>query len=211
MELLTQFIDFFLHLDTHLDYIIKSFGMWSYLILFLIIFVETGIVIFPFLPGDSLIFACGTLAALGSFNPILLFVVMFTASMLGDNSNYHIGKYIGPKIFKKEKSIFLNKDHLEKTHKFYEKHGGKAVIFAKFAPIIRTFSPFVSGVGRMDYSKFLLFDFIGSLLWVGIFIFLGYFFGNIPVVKNNFEFVIFGIIGISLLPAILGYIKSKRA
>lgn len=211
MGFLTQFIDFFLHLDTHLDYIIRSFGVWSYLILFLIVFVETGVVVFPFLPGDSLIFACGTLAALGSFNPILLFTTLFCASVIGDNSNYHIGKYIGPKIFKKESSRFLNKEHLEKTHKFYEKHGGKAVIFAKFMPIIRTFSPFVSGIGKMNYGKFLLFDIIGSFIWVGLFIFLGYFFGNIPIVKNNFEIVIFGIIGISLLPAIIGYIKGKRA
>lgn len=211
MEFLTQFIDFFLHLDTHLDYIIKSFGIWSYLILFLIIFVETGVVVFPFLPGDSLIFACATLAALGSFNPILLFVIMLSASILGDNSNYHIGKFMGPKIFKKDTRRFLNKEHLEKTHKFYEKHGGKAVIFAKFMPIIRTFSPFVSGIGKMNYGKFLLFDITGSLLWVGLFIFLGYFFGNFPVVKNNFELVIFGIIGVSLLPAILSYFKSKKA
>lgn len=210
MEILKEILNFFLHLDTYLDVIIKDFGIWSYLILFLIVFVETGVVVFPFLPGDSLIFACAALAAKGTFNPVLLFVVLLSASIIGDNTNYHIGKFIGPKIFKKDSNKFFNKEHLEKTHKFYEKHGGKAVIFAKFMPIIRTFSPFVSGIGAMSYAKFLLFDIIGSTLWVGIFIFLGYFFGNIPVVKHNFEFVIFGIIGVSLLPAIVGYLKSKQ-
>lgn len=210
MGFLKEAINFFLHLDVYLNVIIKDFGIWSYLILFLIIFVETGVVIFPFLPGDSLIFACGTFAALGYFNPVLLFILLLSASIIGDNSNYYIGKHIGPKIFKKENSKLLNKEHLEKTHKFYEKHGGKAVIFAKFMPIIRTFSPFVSGIGSMNYAKFLLFDVIGGTLWVGLFLIVGYFFGNFPIVKHNFEFVILGIIGISLLPAIIGYIKSKK-
>ena len=210
LGLVANLIDFILHLDKNLRLIIQNFGLWTYLILFLIIFAETGLVVTPFLPGDSLLFAAGSFAAIGAFNIMWLFLLLFSAAVLGDNLNYWIGNYIGPKIFKSKKNKFFNKEHLDKTRKFYEKYGTKAIIIGRFVPIVRTFSPFVAGVGRMKYSKFLAFDIFGGVLWVGLFTFGGYFFGNIPLVKNNFPFVIIAIIILSFVPILVEYWRHKK-
>ncbi|MBO9701945.1 MAG: DedA family protein [Sporocytophaga sp.] len=207
-DLIKGFIDLFLHLDQHLSQIITDYGFWTYLILFLIIFVETGLVIMPFLPGDSLLFAAGTFAALGSLNLGLLILLLFIAAFLGDTLNYFIGNFIGPKVFSKDYR-FLKKEHLVKTQQFYEKHGGKTIIFARFMPIIRTFAPFIAGVGTMNYKKFISYNIIGGILWVAGFTLLGYLFGNIPTVKKNFTLVIFGIILLSITPPLIEYLKSK--
>ncbi len=207
-DLLKGFIDLFLHLDQHLNQIITDYGFWTYLILFMIIFVETGLVIMPFLPGDSLLFAAGTFAALGSLNLWLLIVLLFIAAFLGDTLNYFIGNFIGPKVFSKDYR-FLKKEHLLKTQQFYEKHGGKTIIFARFMPIIRTFAPFIAGVGTMNYKKFLSYNIIGGILWIAGFTVLGYLFGNIPAVKKNFTLVIFGIILLSMTPPLIEYLRSK--
>jgi membrane-associated protein len=209
MEILHHIVDFVLHLDKHLFDIIKEYGTWTYLILFTVVFCETGLVVTPFLPGDSLLFATGTLAATGVLNVNLLFFLLLAASIIGDNSNYWIGYHVGPKVFSSQKSKFFNKEHLEKTHKFYEKHGGKAVIIAKYLPIIRTFSPFVAGVGRMTYWRFLIYDIIGGLSWVSIFVLGGYYFGNIPFVKQNFSVVIIAIIAISMIPAVIEFLRHQ--
>ena len=209
LGLVTNLVDFILHLDRHLSNLIQSYGSFTYFILFAIIFAETGFVVTPFLPGDSLLFAAGSFAAIGTFNITWLFILLFSAAVLGDNLNYWIGNYIGPKIFKRKKNIFFNKEYLDKTHKFYEKYGTKAVILGRFVPIVRTFSPFVAGVGRMKYSKFLAFDIFGGVLWVGLFTFGGYFFGNIPLVKNNFSFVIIAIIILSFVPILVEYWRHK--
>jgi len=209
MQYINFLIDFILHLDVHLKAIIENYGYWTYFILFIIIFIETGVVIMPFLPGDSLVFAAGAFAALGSMNIGVLYVILCCAAVLGDTINYEIGKFIGPKIFEKEKIPFLKKEHLERTHKFYEKHGGKTIIFARFIPIIRTFAPFVAGIGDMTYLKFISYNIVGGISWITLFLFGGYFFGNIPSVKENFTMVIFGIIFISILPAIFEYVRQK--
>jgi len=209
MELLQQFIDIMLHLDVHLAELVANYGVWTYAILFLIIFAETGLVVTPFLPGDSLLFALGALAASGAINLETLMILLCLASILGDTTNYAIGNYIGPRVFHFEDSRFLRKEHLQKTHEFYEKHGGKTVILAKFLPIFRTFSPFIAGVGSMTYKKFIGFNIVGALVWINGFLLLGNFFGNIPVVKRNFTLVIFGIIFISALPAIIQFVKIK--
>lgn len=209
MELMATFIDFFLHLDKYLNVIIDDYGTWTYLILFTIIFLETGVVITPFLPGDSLLFAAGTFAALGSLNPIWLFVLLTTAAILGDTVNYWIGNYIGPRAFSGE-IRFLKKEYLDRTHEFYERHGGKTIILARFVPIIRTFAPFVAGVGAMTYSRFVMFNVVGGIVWVGIFTFAGFFFGNIPAVKENFTLVILVIIFLSVLPPIIEVLKERR-
>lgn len=206
---LTNVFNFFLHLDTYLNGIIQDYGPLTYAILFFIIFMETGFVVTPFLPGDSLLFAAGTFAAIGSFNVYLLFLLLFFAAVLGDTVNYWIGDKIGPKVFERD-SRFIKKKHLIKTQKFYEKHGGKTIVIARFMPIIRTFAPFVAGVGTMNYSRFLMFNALGGFLWTALFIFGGYFFGNIPIVKENFETVIIVIIIISVLPMFFEYIRSKR-
>jgi membrane-associated protein len=202
-------VNIILHVDEYLNTIIQNYGTATYAILFFIIFMETGFVVTPFLPGDSLLFAAGTFAALGSFNPITLFLVLFIAAILGDTVNYWIGDKLGPKVFER-KSRFFKKEHLIKTQRFYEKHGGKTIIIARFMPIIRTFAPFVAGVGTMHYPRFLLFNVVGGFLWTSLFIFGGYYFGNIPAVKNNFETVIFAIIIISVLPMFIEIIRSKR-
>ncbi len=209
MEIIKLLIDFILHMDVHLNEIISNYGIWTYAILFFVIFMETGFVVTPFLPGDSLLFAAGTFAALGSLNPLYLFLLLTVAAILGDTVNYSIGKYIGPKAFSGEIK-FLKKEHLDKTQEFYEKHGGKAIILARFIPIIRTFAPFVAGIGTMKYRKFIAYNVIGGIAWVAIFTFLGYFFGNIEFVKKNFELVIFAIIFISFIPPVLEVIKARK-
>jgi len=209
MEVIRFFIDFILHMDVYLNDIISDYGVWTYGILFFVVFMETGFVVTPFLPGDSLLFAAGTFASLGALNPIYLFLLLSVAAIIGDTINYSIGAYIGPRAFSGELK-FLKKEHLDKTQAFYEKHGGKTIIIARFVPIIRTFAPFVAGVGTMKYRKFITYNVVGGILWVAIFISLGYFFGNIPFVKKNFELVIFAIIFISLIPPILEVYKTRR-
>ncbi|RYZ94901.1 MAG: DedA family protein, partial [Sphingobacteriaceae bacterium] len=182
------------------------YGVWVYAILFLIIFVETGLVVMPLLPGDSLLFAAGAIAATGAMDPVLLSVLLIIAAVMGDSLNYQIGHYIGPRVFNM-KLRFINRDHLLKTQSFFEKHGGKTIIFARFMPIIRTFAPFIAGVGSMAYSRFLMFNVVGGMAWVLSFIWLGYFFGNLPVIKDNFTYVIFAIIILSLMPAIIEFVR----
>ena len=201
-------LDFILHVDQHLVEFVTNYGVWIYGILFLIIFVETGLVVMPFLPGDSLLFAAGALAATGAMDPVVLIILLFIAAVLGDTLNYHIGKYIGPRVFNIE-SRWINKEYLFKTQAFFEKHGGKTIIFARFIPFARTFAPFVAGVSSMNYKYFLSYNVIGAIFWVASFITLGYLFGNIPAVKDNFTFVIFGIIFLSILPAIIAFIRER--
>jgi membrane-associated protein len=210
MELLEYLIDLFLHLDKHLNEIILQYGALTYGILFIVIFAETGLVFTPFLPGDSLLFAAGTFAALGSFNVHFLFLILASAAIIGDSFNYMIGHYLGQKLLEK-KSRFLKKEYLDQTHKFYEKYGGKTIILARFVPIVRTFAPFVAGVGAMTYSKFITFNIIGGVIWCAIFIYGGYFFGNLSFVKNNFSFVIMAIILLSILPMLIEYIKHRNS
>ena len=209
MEVIKFLIDFVLHMDVYLNDIITNYGVWTYGILFFVIFMETGFVVTPFLPGDSLLFAAGTFAALGALNPVYLFLLLVVAAIIGDTINYSIGAYIGPKAFSGEIK-FLKKEHLDKTQVFYEKHGGKTIILARFIPIIRTFAPFVAGIGTMKYSKFVLYNVVGGISWVAIFISLGYFFGNIPFVQKNFELVIFAIIFISFIPPVLEFFKARK-
>ncbi len=211
MEVIKYLIDLFLHLDVHLQQIIAQYGTITYIILFIVIFGETGLVITPFLPGDSLLFAAGTFAAKGSFNVHLLFFLLAIAAVLGDTVNYWIGHYVGPKVFEKEKVRFLKKEYLERTHKFFEKYGGKTIILARFVPIVRTFAPFVAGIGSMTYPKFITYNIIGGTLWVALFTYGGYFFGNIEIVKNHFSITIIVIILISLVPGFVEYIKHKIA
>jgi len=208
MEIISHLIDLFLHLDTYLGAIISDYGGWTYGILFFVIFMETGFVVTPFLPGDSLLFAAGTFAALKYLDVGVLFLLMGIAAILGDTANYWIGHTIGDRAFSGN-IRFLKKEYLDRTHEFYEKHGGKTIILARFIPIIRTFAPFVAGVGAMTYGHFILYNIIGGLLWVAIFTFGGYFFGNIPIVKENFEFVIVAIIAISVMPMVVEFFKSR--
>jgi membrane-associated protein len=208
MEIISQVVDFILHLDVHLNGIIQNFGIWTYFILFLIIFLETGVVITPFLPGDSLLFAAGSFAALGSLNVFVLFIILTFAAILGDTINYWIGHYIGPKAFSGN-IRFLKKEYMDRTHGFYEKHGGKTIILARFIPIIRTFAPFVAGIGAMNYSRFLVYNVVGAVLWVALFTFGGYFFGNLPIIKENFTLAILAIIVISVLPGVVEYLRER--
>ena len=208
MEFISKLIDLFLHLDAHLHELILQYGTFTYSILFAVIFAETGFVFTPFLPGDSLLFAAGTFAAKGSFNVHLLFLLLSIAAVLGDTVNYWMGHYIGMKIFS-WKIPFLKKEHIDRTHKFYEKYGGKTIIIARFVPIVRTFAPFVAGIGAMTYSKFISYNIIGGVSWVAIFVFGGYFFGNLSFVKNNFSWVIVVIIFLSILPGMIEYIRHK--
>ena len=209
MEVIKFLIDFVLHMDEHLSVIISDYGVWTYGILFFIIFLETGFVITPFLPGDSLLFAAGSFAALGALNPVYLFILLSIAAVIGDTVNYSIGHYIGPRAFSGEIK-YLKKEHLDRTSEFYEKHGGKTIILARFIPIIRTFAPFVAGVGAMTYSKFILYNVVGGISWVAIFTFGGYYFGNLPVVRDNFPLVIFAIIFISFIPPVLEFFKARK-
>ena len=204
-----ELIDFILHVDDHLLEFITHSRVWIYRILFLIIFVATGLVVMPFSPGDSLLFAAGALAAsTGAMDPWLLGLLLFIAAVLGDTLNYHIGKYIGPRVFEIE-SRFINKNHLINTQKFFDKHGGKTIIFARFVPFARTFAPFVAGASSMNYKYFLSYNVIGAFCWIGSFITLGYLFGNMPIVKDNFTYLIFGIIILSVLPGVIGFIRHK--
>jgi membrane-associated protein len=208
MELIRMLIDFVLHLDKHLAVIINTCGNWTYLVFFLVIFCETGLVVTPFLPGDSLLFALGAFAATGVLDPHVCFLLLALAAVLGNTTNYWIGAVIGPRVFH-ENSRFLNKKHLEDTHRFYEKHGGKTIIITRFIPILRTFAPFVAGIGKMSYWRFGAYNLVGGVLWAGLFIYAGYYFGNLPLVKRNFTLVIFAIIFISLLPAVIEFLRQK--
>lgn len=209
MELIKALVEILMHLDTHLDLVIRSYGVWTYGILFLIIFLETGLVVTPFLPGDSLLFAGGTFAALGSLDAKWLVISLSIAAIAGDTANYWIGHAVGPKVFTKEKSRFLNKEYLYRTHRFYEKYGGKTIILARFIPIIRTFAPFVAGIGSMTYRRFIIYNVSGGIAWVVMFVLGGYLFGNIPVVKQNFSLVIFAIIFLSILPGIIEFLRHR--
>ena len=209
VELIRNLVELFLHLDKHLNVIIQNYGVWTYLLLFVVIFCETGLVVTPILPGDSLLFAAGTFAALGSLNVGLLFVLLAVAAIGGDTVNYWIGHFVGPKVFREENVRFLNKEYLDRTHRFYEKHGGKTIVLARFIPIIRTFAPFVAGIGRMTYGHFISYNVFGGLAWIAVFLFGGYYFGNIPVVRNNFTLVILAIIFISVLPAAIEFLNQR--
>jgi membrane-associated protein len=208
MDLLHSIVDLFLHLDQHLGQLISQYGTWTHLILFLIVFCETGLVITPFLPGDSLLFAAGTFAAIGALDLWLIITLLILAAILGDTVNYWVGAYIGPRAFKGDMR-FLRKEYLDRTHAFYEKHGGKTIILARFVPIIRTFAPFVAGVGAMSYGKFITYNVVGAVLWVGLFVLGGFFFGNITVVRENFTLVILAIIAISVLPIAVEALRSR--
>lgn len=205
-----ELIDFILHFDEHLTVILNTFGPLTYVILFAIIFAETGLVVAPFLPGDSLLFVVGTLSGSGFLNFWVAYITLLVAAILGDTVNYWIGNIIGPRVFAKENSRVFKKAYLEKTRKFYDKHGGKTIILARFVPIVRTFAPFVAGVGKMHYNTFLFFNVIGGFIWVTSLMTVGYFLGGLPIIKNNFEYAVFIIIFISLLPVLLEYIQHKR-
>ena len=204
-----QIVDFVLHVDIYLNDIIAHYGAWTLALLFVVIFLETGVVVTPFLPGDSLLFAVGTFAALGSLDLTVAMVCMAIAAIAGDTVNYWIGHYLGPKVFHGKKSRFLNKKHLERTHEFYERYGGKTIIIARFIPVIRTFAPFVAGIGSMTYRKFLAYNVIGGILWIFSLTMAGYFFGNIPVVRKNFSLVIMAIVVISVLPGVIEYLRQR--
>src|SRR5215218_9377551 len=210
MEWVKQVVDLFLHLDTHLSEVISQYGTWTYLILFVIVFCETGLVITPFLPGDSLLFAAGTFAALGDLDVRVMILLLVAAAIVGDTVNYRVGAAIGPRAFQGN-IRFLRKEHLDRTHAFYERHGGKTIILARFIPIIRTFAPFVAGVGAMSYGKFLTYNVVGAVLWVGLFVPLGYFFGNMPRVKENFSLVLLAIVAISVMPMAVEAIRARRS
>ena len=209
MEIITGMINFILHIDTNLGLIIESYGTLSYLILFGIIFAETGLVFVPFLPGDSLLFAAGAFTAIGSFNIFWLLAILFVAAVLGDTANYWIGHFFGQKIIDNPKIPFINQKHIDETQEFYKKHGGKTIFLARFVPIVRTFAPFVAGVGKMHYGDFIKFNLAGGFVWVFGFTLLGFFFGNIPVVKENFSIVVLAIVALSVAPMIYEVIKSK--
>lgn len=209
MEFLTSFIDIVLHLDKHLQMLVQNYGTWVYLILFAIVFCETGLVVTPFLPGDSLLFVAGALAAAGGMNVHLLVVLLIIAAIAGDAVNYAVGRYLGPKVFREEGSRFLNRAYLEKAHAFYERHGGKTIIIARFIPIIRTYAPFVAGIGSMPYPRFAMFNVVGAVIWVVSLAYAGFFFGNIPWVKSNLSLVIITIIILSILPAIAQVLRQK--
>jgi len=211
MDFLWQFVDFFLHLDVHLKWVIETYHAWTYLILFLIIFCETGLVVTPILPGDSLLFAAGALAALGGgLNVLWLFLLLSAAAILGDTVNYWIGHLVGPKIFHKDNVRFLNKEYLHRAHQFYEKYGGVTIIVARFMPIIRTFAPFVAGIGSMTYWRFLMYNVVGGIGWIAFFVFLGYKFADNELVRNHFTLVIAAIVFISILPGIIEFIRVRR-
>ena len=210
MELLGGFVDLILHLDQHVLELAQSYGVWIYAILFLIVFLETGVVVTPFLPGDSLLFVAGAIAAAGEMNVHGVVLLLTVAAILGDSLNYAIGRYLGPKVFRFEDTRFFKRAYIDRTHTFFEKHGGKTIIIARFIPIIRTYAPFVAGIGAMPYSRFAIFNVTGAILWVVLLTYAGYFFGNLPVVKNNLTLVILGIIVLSILPGIIEFVRARR-
>jgi len=210
-ELLPWVIDAILHLDKHLDAVIRTYGLWTHLLLFLIVFCETGLVVTPILPGDSLLFAAGTFAALGSLNLAWIIVSLSVAAVAGDTVNYWIGNLVGPKVFTQKTSRFFRKEYLDRTHQFYEKCGGKTIIIARFVPIIRTFAPFVAGIGSMTYIRFIAYNVVGGVSWIMILVLAGYFFGNVPMVKHNFSLVILAIIIISILPAVIEFVHHRTS
>jgi membrane-associated protein len=210
MDWIKFFLDVFLHLDKHLGEVIGNYGAWTYVILLVIIFCETGLVVTPFLPGDSLLFAAGAFAALGKLDPLWLFLLLSAAAIAGDTANYWIGHWIGPRAFSGE-IRFLRKEYLDRTHAFFEKYGGKTIILARFVPIVRTFAPFVAGVGAMNYAKFIAYNIVGGVAWVALFVFGGYWFGNQPFVKKNFSLVVLAIIIISVMPMVIEYVRARRA
>ncbi len=207
--MLASLIDFVLHIDQHLIELTQTYGLWIYAILFLIVFCETGLVVTPFLPGDSLLFAAGAVAALGGMNVHIAAALLLAAAVIGDAVNFAIGKYFGEKLFAKPDSRMFKREYLDKTHAFYEKYGGKTIILARFVPIVRTFAPFVAGMGNMHYGRFIRYNIIGALMWVGLLTYAGYFFGELPVVKNNFGLVVIGIIVVSVLPMAVEIAKAK--
>lgn len=211
MEWLTQVAGLVLHLDRHLLDFATNYGAWVYALLFLIIFCETGLVVTPFLPGDSLLFVAGTVAATGALNVHLLVVLLVISAVLGDSVNYGIGRWLGPKVFRMPQSWFFNPKHLQRANAFYEHHGGKTIIIARFVPIVRTYAPFVAGVGAMDYRRFISFNVVGGVVWVVLLAYGGYLFGNIPWVKQNISLVVIGIIVLSILPGVVEYLRAKRA
>jgi len=209
MEFLTYLIDLILHLDRHLASLIENYGLWTYLILFLIVFAETGLVVTPLLPGDSLLFAAGTFAGRGSLNPLLLFAVLSAAAILGDTVNYWVGKYLGEHFIRGRGRRWIKQEHLDRTHAFFEKYGGKTIIIARFVPFVRTFAPFVAGIGTMTYARFLAYNVIGGLLWVGICVAAGYLFGGLPFVQDNFSLVVLAIVIVSLIPAVVEFLRAR--
>lgn len=209
MELLTSFADIVLHLDRHLQWLVANYGPWIYAILFAIVFCETGLVVTPFLPGDSLLFTAGAVAAAGGLEVHFLVVLLIAAAVLGDTVNYAFGHYVGPRVFHYEDSFWLNRKHLDRAHAFYERHGGKTIVIARFVPIIRTYAPFVAGIGAMTYRRFLVYNVGGAVLWVAILAYGGYFFGNLPVVKQNLSLVLVGIIILSVLPIVFEYLRHR--
>lgn len=210
LDIVRWFIDFVLHMDKHLPEMVRDLGIWTYLALFAVIFIETGVVVMPFLPGDSLLFAAGSVIALGGtgLDPVLMFILLAAAAILGDTANYWIGHFLGPKVFSSE-SRWFKKEYLERTQRFYDKHGGKTILLARFVPIIRTFAPFVAGIGKMRYGYFISYNVFGGILWTAIFLWGGYFFGTLPIVQENFSLVVIAIILISLVPAVVEVIKGR--
>jgi membrane-associated protein len=209
VELIAGFVDIVLHLDRHLQVLVADYGSWIYLILFLIIFCETGLVVTPFLPGDSLLFVAGAVAATGGMDVHALFAILGAASFSGDNTNYWIGRFAGPRIFTRKASLLFNPAHLERTQRFYERHGGKTVLIARFVPVVRTFAPFVAGMGSMVYARFLAYSFGGAVLWIGSLTYAGYFFGNLPIVRNNLSVVIIGIVILSIMPGVVEFLRTR--
>lgn len=210
MELIKKILDIALHLDNYLSAIIQQYGLWTYAILFAVIFIETGFVVMPFLPGDSLLFAAGAFAALGALKVGWLIALLAVAAIIGDTVNYWIGHFLGPKVFSREKARFFKKEHLERTHAFFEKYGGKTIIIARFVPIVRSFAPLVAGIGRMSYGKFIAFNVIGGVGWVVLLTGAGYFFGNIPLVRKNFSLAILAIIALSTVPIVTEFLRHRK-
>jgi membrane-associated protein len=211
VEWLSTLIDLVVHLDDHLLWVVQQYGAWIYALLFVIVFCETGLVVTPFLPGDSLLFVAGTIAAAGGMNVHLLAVLLVVAAILGDSLNYAIGRYLGPRVFRSERSWLFRKDYLDRTNRFFARHGGKTIIIARFVPIVRTYAPFVAGIGHMDYGRFLFFNVTGALVWVILLTYAGYFFGNLPIVKDNLSLVILIIIVLSISPAIVEVMRARLA
>ena len=210
MELLTLLLDFILHIDRHLAALVADYGAWIYVILFLIVFCETGLVVMPFLPGDSLLFVAGALAAVGGVHIHLLVGLLIVAAILGDTLNYHVGKHLGHRLVARPDSRWFHHEWLDRTHAFYDRHGGKTVVIARFVPIVRTFAPFVAGMGSMAYGRFLRYNVLGGIAWVTSFAYAGYWFGNVPVVKQNLSLLIVAIVGVSMLPGVVGYLRHRR-